>query len=211
MSTAVGDETTPDTADDRIAGSDADDVGPDADDAATDDLPPDEAPTVDAGRGLRWVRAIAYGLLPAVAFALACGAGYLKWQYDSARGAAAAQSQSVAAATESTIALLSYQPDTVDKQLTAAADRLTGAFRDSYGALIRNVVIPGAQQKHISAVATVPAAASVSATAEHAVVLVFVDQSLIVGADAPTSTASSVKVTLDKVGQQWLISDFTPV
>jgi Mce-associated membrane protein len=32
-----------------------------------------------------------------------------------------------------------------------------------------------------------------------------------VGADAPTSTASSVKVTLDKIGQHWLISDFTPV
>jgi Mce-associated membrane protein len=60
-------------------------------------------------------------------------------------------------------------------------------------------------------VATVPAAASVSATTNHAVVLVFVDQSLIVGADAPTSSVSSVKVTLDKVGQQWLISDFTPV
>ena len=121
VSTAVGDETTQDMADDTIAGSDADAA---RSSAATDDLPPDEAGTVDAdssGRGQRWVRAIAYGLLPAVAFALACGAGYLKWQYDSARGAAAAQSQSVAAATESTIALLSYQPDTVDKQLTAAA------------------------------------------------------------------------------------------
>ena len=217
VSTAVGDETTQDMADDTIAGPDADDAGSDIDAArssAADDLPPDEGRRVDAGaggRGRRWVCAIAYGLLPAVAFALAGGAGYLKWQYDSARAAAAAQSQSAAAATESTIALLSYQPDTVDKQLTAAADRLTGAFRDSYGALIRDGVIPGAQQKHISAVATVPAAASVSASADHAVVLVFVDQSLIVGADAPTSTASSVKVTLDKVGQQWLISDFTPV
>jgi Mce-associated membrane protein len=115
------------------------------------------------------VRVIAYGLLPAVAFALAGGAGYLKWQYDSARAAAAAQSQSVAAATESTIALLSYQPDTVDKQLTAARDRLTGTFRDSYGALIRHVVIPGAQQKHIPRwPPCLPPL--VSATANHAVV-----------------------------------------
>ena len=211
VSTAVGDETTQDMADDTIAGSDIDAARASG---AADDLPPDEGRRVDAvagGRGRRLVRVIAYGLLPAAAFALAGGAGYLKWQYDSARAAAAAQTQSVATATESTIALLSYQPDSVDKQLTAAADRLTGAFRNSYGALIRDVVIPGAQQKHISAVATVPAAASVSATAERAVVLLFVDQSLIVGADAPTNTASSVKVTLDKVGQRWLISDFTPV
>src|ERR1700682_6268250 len=117
-------------ADDTIAGPDVDDAGSEIDAArssAADDLPTDEGRRVDAGEGgrvRRWVRVIAYGLLPAVAFALAGGAGYLKWQYDSARGAAAAQSQSVAAATESTIALLSYQPDTVDKQLTAAADRL---------------------------------------------------------------------------------------
>jgi Mce-associated membrane protein len=197
--------------DDAIAVSDTDDA---RSPAAADDPPTGEdqpADTRAGGRGGRWVRVIAYGLLPAVAFTLTGGAGCLKWQYDSARAAAAAQTQSVAAATESTIALLSYRPDTVDKQLTAARDQLTGAFRDSYGALIRDVVIPGAQQKHISAVATVPAAASVSATANHAVVLVFVDQSLIVGADAPTSTASSVKVTLDKIGEQWLISDFTPV
>jgi Mce-associated membrane protein len=53
--------------------------------------------------------------------------------------------------------------------------------------------------------------ASVSADPKHAVVLVFVNQSVIVGADAPTSTASSVQVTLDKVGDRWLISKFDPV
>jgi Mce-associated membrane protein len=211
VSTAVGDETTPDVVDDAITGCDTDDAGSAA---APDDPPPSEDQLGDARagrRGRRWTHAIAYGLLPAAALTLAGGAGYLKWQYDSARAAAAAQGQSVATATESTIALLSYQPDTVEKQLTVARDRLTGTFRDSYTALIHDVVIPGAQQKHISAVATVPAAASLSATASRAVVLVFVDQSVIVGSDAPTSTASSVKVTLDKVGERWLISDFTPV
>jgi Mce-associated membrane protein len=210
VSTAVGDDTTADRVNDSIEGSSTDDASAPA--AAADSAVGEQAAdTPVGGRGGRWVRVVAYGLLPAVALVLAGGAGYLKWQYDSARTASAAQTQSVAAATESTIAMLSYQPDTVDKQLTAARDRLTGAFRDSYGALIHDVVIPGAQQKHISAVATVPAAASVSASANHAVVLVLVDQSLIVGSDAATSAASSVKVTLDKIGQQWLISDFDPV
>ena len=190
MTTAISDETT------------GDDVVDDAAPVAT---------AVSRGRRGRWVRIVAYGLLPAVALILAAGAGYLKWQGDSAHDAIAAQTQSVAAAKDSTIAMLSYQPDNAEKELTAARDRLTGSFRDSYSALIHDVVIPGATQKHISAVATVPAAASVSATAGHAVVLVFIDQSIIVGTDAPTSTASSVKVTLDKVGEQWLISDFTPV
>jgi Mce-associated membrane protein len=215
VSTAVGDDTAADLVSESIEGSSTDDASAPA--AAADSGAGEQAAdgqatdTPEGGRRGRWVRVVAYGLLPAVALVLAGGAGYLKWQYDSARVAIAAQTQSVAAATESTIALLSYQPDTVDKQLTAARDRLTGAFRDSYGVLIHDVVIPGAQQKHISAVATVPAAASVSASANHAVVLVFVDQSLIVGTDGPTSTASSVKVTLDKIGQQWLISEFAPV
>jgi len=210
VSTSVDDDITHDVIHDASAESDTDDArSPAADDPTSGQIP--SAGARPGGTGGRWARVIAYGLLPAVAFMLAGGAAYLKWQYDSARAASAARSQSVSAATESTVALLSYQPDTVDKQLNAARNRLTGAFRDSYGALIRDVVIPGAQQGHISAAATVPAAASVSATANHAVVLVFVDQSLIVGADAPTSTASSVNVTLDKIGDQWLISDFTPV
>jgi Mce-associated membrane protein len=73
------------------------------------------------------------------------------------------------------------------------------------------VVAPGAKQQHITAVATVPAAASVSATESHAEVLVFVDQTTTIGNDSPTQTTSSVRVTLDKVGGRWLISQFDPV
>jgi Mce-associated membrane protein len=60
--------------------------------------------------------------------------------------------------------------------------------------LIDDVVIPGAKQKQISAVATVPAAGAVSATEDHAVVLLFVDQTVNVGNDPPTDTASAVPV-----------------
>ena len=77
--------------------------------------------------------------------------------------------------------------------------------------MITDVVIPGAKEKKISAVANVPAAGSVSATPNRAEVLVFVNQTVIVGDGAPTATASSVKVTLDRVGDRWLISEFDPV
>jgi Mce-associated membrane protein len=99
----------------------------------------------------------------------------------------------------------------VEKDLDAARGRLTGTFLNAYTSLTHEVVIPGAKQKQISAVATVPATASISASANHAVVLLFVNQSLIIGQDAPTNTASSVRVTLDKVGGHWLISGFDPV
>jgi Mce-associated membrane protein len=152
-----------------------------------------------------------YVVLPALALLLASAAGFLKWQDGSARDAATARTESVHAATDSTIALLSYKPDTVGKDLDAARGRLTGTFLNAYTSLTHDVVIPGAKQKQISAVATVPAAASTSATGNHAVVLLFVNQTVIIGQDAPTNTASSVRVTLDKVGGRWLISQFDPV
>jgi Mce-associated membrane protein len=42
-------------------------------------------------------------------------------------------------------------------------------------------------------------------------VLLFVDQTVIVGKTAPTNTASSVRVTLDRIDDRWLISQFDPV
>jgi Mce-associated membrane protein len=164
-----------------------------------------------SARRVRWSGAIVYVVLPALALLLASAAGFLKWQDGSARDAATARTESVRAATDSTIALLSYKPDTVEKDLDAARGRLTGTFLSAYTSLTHDVVIPGAKQKQISAVATVPAAASTSATGNHAVVLLFVNQTVIIGQDAPTNTASSVRVTLDKVGGRWLISQFDPV
>jgi Mce-associated membrane protein len=170
----------------------------------------DEQPT-GLARRIRWSRAIVYVALPALALLLASAAGFLKWQDGSAREASVARAESVRAATDSTIALLSYKPDTVEKDLDAARSRLTGSFLNAYTSLTHDVVIPGAKQKQISAVATVPAAASTSATENHAMVMLFVNQSVMIGQDAPTNTASSVRVTLDKVGGRWLISQFDPV
>ena len=170
----------------------------------------DEQPT-GTGRRFRWSRAITCGVLPGLALLLASAAGYLKWQDASVRDAQLASAESVRAATDGTVALLSYKPETVEKDLEAARSRLTGTFLNAYTSLTHDVVIPGAKQKQISAVATVPAAASVRATANHAVVMLFVNQSVIIGQDAPTNSASGVRVSLDKIGGRWLISQFDPV
>jgi Mce-associated membrane protein len=164
----------------------------------------------DPEAGVRWRRAVAYVVLPGAALLLAAGAGFLKYQSDSVSGPNPVD-ESVRAASDGTVALLSYRPDTVQKDLDAAKSRLTGSFLDAYTKLTHDVVIPGAQQKQIAAVATVPAASSASATASHAVVLLFVNQTVTIGTDAPTNTASSVRVTLDKVDGHWLISQFEPV
>lgn len=170
----------------------------------------DTAPSAPESGG-RGGRVLAFAVLPAVALLLGGAAGYLRYEDSSRRDADRAGTESVAAARDATIALLSYKPESVDKDLGAARDRLTGSFLDAYTQLVNTVVIPGAKEKKISAVATVPAAASVSAKPDHAVVLAFVDQTVVVGNDAPTRTASSVRITLEKVGGRWLISGFEPV
>ena len=177
------------------------------------DEPAQAAEPAKPGTGVKWSRVVAYGVLPALALILAMAAGFLKWQDNSVRSSQIARVESVQAAKDTTVKMLSYKPDSVDKELNDARALLTGGFRDEYTSLINDVVIPGAKQKQITAVATVPdgGAASVSAEPNHAVVLVFVNQTVVVGQDTPTDTASSVRVTLDKVGDQWLISKFDPV
>lgn len=169
---------------------------------------PDQRPM---RRSSRRIQIVAFGLLPAIALALGCGAAALKWRTAALAANESAASESVRAATDGTIAILSYRPDDVEQDLEAARGRLTGNFLDAYTSLTRDVVIPGAKQKNITATARVPAAATVTAGNDHAVVLVFVDQTTAVGTDPPTDTSSCVRVTLDNHDNRWLISGFDPI
>lgn len=181
---------------------------------AEDQFPDEESTTeveTRTKRPVAWKRVLAYGVLPGLALVVALAAGYLKWLGGSAEDSAALRAETVRIGSEDAVALLSYKAESVDKDLGAARERLTGDFKDAYTTLTRQVVIPGAKEKHISAVAKASAAASVSATASHAVVLVFVNQTVTVGEGVPTDTAPVVRVVLDKVNDRWLVSHFDPV
>jgi Mce-associated membrane protein len=167
--------------------------------------------TGKVNRQTDWSRVLGYGVLPGLALLLALVAGFSKWQEQSFRSSQNAATESLAAAKESTVAILSYQADSAGQTLVAARDRLTAPYKDAYTKLTDEVVIPGATKDHVSVTATVPAAASVSATPRHAVVTLFVDQAAAIGKDAPTSTASSIRVTLEKISGRWLISEFEPI
>jgi Mce-associated membrane protein len=159
-------------------------------------------------QGINWSRVLIYGLLPALALLLAIAAGLLKWKDASVRNTDLARTESVTAARDSTIALLSFRFDTVDRDVAAARQRLTGKFRDTYTQRTQEELIPNAKEQRVSATAVVPGVASESATHNHAVVLVFVNQTIKIGDSAPADAVSSVRVTLDKIGASWLVSDF---
>jgi Mce-associated membrane protein len=170
-----------------------------------------EAPQVPVKRRPSWRGSVVYGLVPGLALLLAITAGYLKWQESALRFPERSRGEIVKAATDAATAMLSYNAQSVEQDLNAAQDRLTGTFKESYGQLINDVVIPGAKAQRISAVVRTPAAGPVSIDQKHAVVLVFVNQAVTVGEGAPTDTSSVVRVSMDKVDDQWLVSGFEPI
>lgn len=157
---------------------------------------------------VNWSRVLVYGLLPGLALLLAMAAGFLKWKDSSIRDADIARSQSIVAARDSAVALLSFRSATIETEVEATQERLIGDFRDEYAQVTREVLIPNAKERHVSAAASVPAAASVSATTNRAVVLLFVDQTVTIGDSPPADAFVSVRVTLDKIGDRWLVSGF---
>lgn len=189
---------------------------PDAESSAADDcVAGDNTNAADTAlptaRRIRWAALAVYVVLPVLALLLTVAAAFLKWQDASVRDAQTAAHESTTTAAEGAAALLSYRPDTVQHDLDTARNRLTGTFLEEYTKLTRDVVIPGAQQKQISAVATVAAAAPILATTDRAVVLLFVDQTTTIGTGTPSNTASTVRVTVEKIDNRWLISQFEPI
>lgn len=194
------------TSPENAAESAAVELGADA--ASADVVTEDSRASAQADR---LTRLVAFIVIPAVALLLAVGAGYLRWEFSSRNDAATARTQSVQAARDATVAILTYKADTVDQDFAASRQYLTGEFLDAYTQLVNSVIIPGAKEKKISATAQIAGASSVSATADHAVVLIFVNQTLEMAGYSPATTPSSVRVTLDKVGDRWLISALDPV
>lgn len=157
------------------------------------------------------LRAVA---VPLIAVLLLLTAGWLLWDATSRRGAENAGRDAMAAAQQSIVAMGSYRPETAKESLTAAGDRLTGAFRDTYTQTVQTVVIPDATGKKMSSVVTVPAIGVVSAQRDRVVLLAYVNQVLTVGAGAKPdaiTTPSRYRVTMDNVDGRWLIAGFEQI
>jgi Mce-associated membrane protein len=122
------------------------------------------------------------------------------------------QKQVTGAARDGTVALLSYAPETLDKDLANAKSHLTGEFLKYYSQFTDQIVAPAARQKGVKTEATVARAAVSELHADSAVVLVFVNQ-VTTSKDRPDPAlaTSSVVVKLTNADGRWLISEFNPV
>ncbi|MET0698250.1 MAG: twin-arginine translocation pathway signal [Mycobacterium sp.] len=152
-----------------------------------------------------------------LAVALVASAGLTAWLYffqfrPDQQVDPAAQQSAVAAARDGTVAVLSYGPDSLDKDLANAKSRLTGQFLSYYSDFTDQVVRPAVEQKAVKTDAKVVRAAVSEMQPSNATVLVFVNQTtLSKDRPDPALAASSVLVKMTKVDGKWLISEFNPV
>jgi Mce-associated membrane protein len=150
-------------------------------------------------------------LLVVASLALLGGLFYFWYLPDRDTDAAAAKA-AISAATDGTIAVLSYSPDTLDRDFSSAKSHLTGDFLSYYDKFTQQIVAPAAKQKSVKTTAVVLRAALREFHPNSAVALLFVNQSTqSKDRPEPTLTSSSVSVTLTKADGKWLISSFNPV
>jgi Mce-associated membrane protein len=118
----------------------------------------------------------------------------------------------VSAASDGTVALLSYSPDSLDKDFATAKSHLAGDFLSYYTQFTEQIVAPAAKEKSLKTTARVIGAAVSELHPDSAVVLVYVDQSTTSkDRPDPSMAASSVLVSLSRVNTNWLITRFDPV
>ena len=118
----------------------------------------------------------------------------------------------VSAASDGTVALLSYSPESLDKDFASARSHLSGDFLSYYSKFTEQIVAPAARQKSLKTTAQVMGAAVSELHPDSAVVLVFVDQSTTSkDRPDPSIAASTVLVSMVRVNGNWLITKFDPV
>ena len=185
------------------------------DDAATETEP--QSPESD-GTVRRSGRSRA-GLIGAVVLtvALLASAGVAAWlyfgQYRTDRQVNdVAANVALDAAKTGTVAMLSYSPESLDKDFANAKSHLTGDFLSYYTNFTQQIVTPAAKQKAVKTSAAVVRAAVSELHPDSAVVLVFINQNTT-SKENPDGAfaASAVKVGMKKINGAWLISSFDPV
>ena len=185
------------------------------DDAATETETQSERGDSAVRRSARIVRTRLGAIL--LAAALVASAGVAAWLYfeqyrPDQETDAAASAVALDAAKNGTVALLSYSPESLDKDFAAAKSHLTGDFLSYYTQFTEQIVTPAAKQKSVKTSASVVQAAVSELHPDSAEVLVFINQTTVSKENPDGSfAASAVKVGMKKIDGAWLIASFDPV
>jgi Mce-associated membrane protein len=212
---AVDAEVTESSAD--TLETDADPDTRDVTDSSTDpgDAPDGESDAVEAvERRRRPTSVLGIAVLAVMLVASGSVAAWLYFtQYHpNQQTGPAAEESALQAAKDGAVALLSYAPNTLDADLTAAKSHLTGEFLTYYSKFTDQIVKPAATEKKVQTTASVVRAAVSDMQPDKATVLAFINQTTV-SAERPDPALanSSVLINLTKVDGTWLISEFKPI
>ncbi|KAA1249686.1 hypothetical protein F0Q45_13770 [Mycobacterium simiae] len=137
---------------------------------------------------------------------------YAKWYRPDQLTDPSVARAAVNAASDGTVALLSYSSDTLDRDIAAARSHLGGDFLSYYDQFTQQVVVPAAKQKSLKTTAHVMRAAVSELRPGSAVVLLFVNQNTTTKDNTePSMKPSTVLVNVTEIGGKWLITKFTPI
>jgi Mce-associated membrane protein len=196
---------------DEVTESDDTTETTEADEAADKPAPRDGA----VARSLQGVCSGLAAIL--LTLALVASAGVTAWLYfndfrPNQETNASAATEALESAKDATVSLLSYSPESLDKDFTTAKSHLTGDFLSYYTQFTEQIVKPAAKDKAVKTSASVVRAAVSELHPDSAVVLVFINQTTT-SKENPDGAfaASSVKVGMKKIDGTWLISAFDPV
>jgi Mce-associated membrane protein len=122
------------------------------------------------------------------------------------------QQAALNAAGDGVVAVLTYSPETLDKDFAKAKTYLTGDFLNYYTDYTQRIVTPAAKEKSVKTAAAVVRKSLIEIQPDTAQALLFINQSTTSKSmpDGSYST-SAVKVGLQKHNGAWLISSFDPV
>jgi Mce-associated membrane protein len=128
------------------------------------------------------------------------------------RQASDARRSALAQAGPLTTRILSYDYRSLDTDLSLARADTTGQFRQQFTDLTMRAVAPTARAQHVVTQANVTAVGVMDAKPDHAVALVFLNQTTSsTQLPSPEIAESRVRLELTKVGGQWLVSDLAPL
>ncbi|MET9817158.1 MULTISPECIES: hypothetical protein [unclassified Streptomyces] len=175
---------------------------------------PADVPHAGAGTRRRWRRPLPLALALLLLAGLVAGA-VLGRQYLDGRQAGQARQQALAAARTAAPVVLSYDYRHLERDFARARAQLTGKFAEEYRRTTKAVVGPTARKYHGVVKATVaepagggdPAASVVSASADRAVVLLFVNQ--VTRSTQVTGSRvdlNRVRMTLTRTSEGWKVS-----
>jgi Mce-associated membrane protein len=143
---------------------------------------------------------------------LVVGTSWLWWQNRQADAIDEARAEALAEARTKVASVLSYNHRTVEADIAASAEYLTGDAKRQFEATTAQWVVPASLDAEITNTAEVVDAGVVSATEDRVETLVFVTQITVSKAtDEPKISGSRLAVTMTREGDSWLISVLDPI